>query len=178
MATAVVERQSQTTTVKSSRAEKASTYVGPVGYLFGSAIAAHLLALFLEEPETRFHFGDLEARTGATKYALQQCLKTLEHVGLVWRGGRAYRFATESPLAQPIAEVIKVSKRVAQQPQRESFAESVTRWAGVPEGTYSVEGPSIENPAPEAVRIARFKRRPRTPLDKRQTFEQKGAFAI
>lgn len=161
-----------------SRAEDVTACVGPVGHLFRSLAAARLLNLLVDRPDEYFRFTELEKCVGVAKRSLQVSLESLTKAGLIVHEGHTYCFAVQSPLARPISDAIKVSRRESGLPRTESFADSVARCTSAPADSYTVDGPTVEHPTPEAERVAHMKRLPDTPLQRWTSSEPTGAFAI
>ncbi len=170
MSTATIKRR--------PRAEETTECIGPIGYLLGSPAEARLLALLVMRRYERFRFVDLLRHLGMAKRSLQTCLEQTAKAGLLVREGQAYRFAIESPLACSMADAIQISLQATRKPSAKSFADSIARWAGMPAGSATIDGPTVEHPMPESKRLAHFKQMPDTPVRNWTASEPSGAFAI
>jgi len=147
----------------------ATAAIGPLGYLLRSPAAARVLVLFTAKPYGRFTLGEIRTQAQAAKGTVHSCLRTLERAALVRREGRgaatAYRYAVEQELAQQMLGVVAASRHLAAAPAAQTFAESMRQWAsaaGAAAGTERVGGPQAESSKPEAERLARLKRLPKT----------------
>lgn len=149
-----------------------------MGYLLSSPAEARLLALLVTRQQERFRFSDLLKQLGVAKRSLQTCLELTTSAGLVVREGHAYRFAGENPLAGSVAAAVEISLRALRQPPAESFADSIARWAGMPAGSATVDGPVVAQPLPEADRLAHVRRMADTPARNWTDSEPSGAFAV